>query len=189
MGRFGKHGPKLNEVKAVLQRLQGFPEEPAPASPQPAKEGTRSSRSRAAIVATIIFAQAAALLGVAYVFTHLTTSEPEKPVQSAEPIRSEAVKAALEMARGLMSKGQVRAAREQLLALARKGSPDAAWDVARSYDPNVLTTIPQADASPDIAEATRWYRTWYENAVREGLVANSVSIERIISSMQHAPQR
>jgi hypothetical protein len=95
----------------------------------------------------------------------------------------------LEVARGLMAKGQVRAAREQLLALARKGSPDAAWDVARSYDPNVLATLPQPDAAPDIPEASRWYRTWHETAVKEGMVANSVSVERIIGAMQRSAQR
>ena len=82
-----------------------------------------------------------------------------------------------------MAKGKVRAAREQLLVLANKGSPDAAWDLARSYDPNVLVGLP-ADAAPDVKEATRWYRTWYAAAVREGLVADSVSLERIIGSMR-----
>jgi hypothetical protein len=93
------------------------------------------------------------------------------------------LKAALEAARALMAKGKVRAAREQLLALANKGSPDAAWDLARSYDPNVLVGLP-ADASPDVKEATRWYRAWYAAAVRDGLVADSVSLERIIGSMR-----
>ena len=35
MGRFDKKEPKLNEVKAVLQRLQGFPEDETPAPPPP----------------------------------------------------------------------------------------------------------------------------------------------------------
>jgi hypothetical protein len=85
-----------------------------------------------------------------------------------------------------MAKGQVRAARERLLALTAGGSPnaDVAWALARSYDPNVLVEVPAADAAPDIEEATRWYRAWYAAAVRQGLVADSVSLERIIGSMR-----
>jgi hypothetical protein len=194
MGRFDKKEPKLNEVKAVLQRLQGFPEDEMPAGAFSARVGARQPRG-SAVVATIIFGLAGAVLGAAYLFGNLTSSSA--PQQTAAgttqphspPLRSEAVKAALESARAMMAKGQVRAAREQLLALAWKGSPDAAWDVARSYDPNVLATLPQPDATPDIPEASRWYRTWYDSAVKEGMVANSVSIERIIGAMQRSAQR
>ena len=91
---------------------------------------------------------------------------------------------ALDVALGLMTNGRVRAARQQLLGLAAEGSPDVAWALARSYDPNFLATMPAADAGPDIEEATRWYRTWYAAAVKEGLVADSVSLERIIRSMR-----
>jgi hypothetical protein len=193
MGRFDKKEPKLNEVKAVLQRLQGFPEDPAP-PPAAEKASAPAPPRRGGMIAVIILLPAAAIIGAAMLFSSLLTSEPGPeagPTIVAAPKfeRTEAVKAALEAARGLMAKGQVRAAREQLLALAVRGSPDAAWDVARSFDPNVLATIPQADAAPDIAEATRWYRTWYDSAVKEGMVANSVSIERIITSMQNAPSR
>jgi hypothetical protein len=194
MGRFDKKKePRLNEVKAVLQRLQGLPEDEKPAQ-EPLEEG-RPQRAGALIV-VISVVLIVAVLGAAYMFTTLTTTDvasapPNVAVEpkvagdrATQPVDSEALKAALETARSLMAKGQVRAAREQLLTLARKGSPDAAWDVARSYDPNVLATIPQADAAPDIPEATRWYRTWYASAVKEGMVANSVSIERIIGAMQ-----
>jgi hypothetical protein len=188
MGRFDKKEPKLNEVKAALQRLQGFPEDPVPAGAQPASGGAQPSRRKGRIIAAVVLLQAAAVVGAAYLFANLTT--PDVPqsaaVETPEPIKSETVKSALAAARGLMSKGQVRAAREQLLVLATKGSPDAAWDVARSYDPTVLAKIPQADAAADIAEATRWYHTWYDGAVKEGMVANSVSLERIITSMQKA---
>jgi hypothetical protein len=44
-------------------------------------------------------------------------------------------------------------------------------------------TIRGADAKPDVAEATRWYRTWFDIAVKQGLVADSVSLDRIIRSM------
>jgi hypothetical protein len=132
----------------------------------------------------------AGALGGAYLLTgqliDRAPSEPQKAVveSTKSPVKSEAAKTALEAARAEMAKGHVRAAREQLLALAAKGSPDAAWDVARSYDPNVLATIPEADAAPDIPEATRWYRIWYAAAVKEGMVGKNVSIERIIGAMQ-----
>jgi hypothetical protein len=92
--------------------------------------------------------------------------------------------AALQAASALMTSGQVQAARIELLRAAQEGSADVAWALARSYDPNVLGAIAAADARPDVAEATRWYRTWYDIAVKQGLVADSVSVERIIRSMR-----
>jgi hypothetical protein len=83
-----------------------------------------------------------------------------------------------------MSSGRVQAARSELLSIDPEGSVDVAWALARSYDPNFLSTLATADAAPDIAEATRWYRTWYALAVKEGLVADTVSPERIIRSMR-----
>jgi hypothetical protein len=84
----------------------------------------------------------------------------------------------------LMTSGQIRAARTELLRLAAQDSVYAAWALARSFDPNYLTTVPGADAGPDIAEAARWYRTWYAISVKQGLVADSVSLDRIIRSMR-----
>ena len=77
----------------------------------------------------------------------------------------------------------MQAARKQLLASVSESTADVAWMLARSYDPNFLTAIPAADAAPDIEQATRWYREWYAAAVSQGLVPNSVSVERIIGSM------
>jgi len=83
-----------------------------------------------------------------------------------------------------MNAGRVQAARQQLLRVVAEGSADVAWALARSYDPNFLSTIRSADAGPDIGEATRWYRAWYAISVKQGLVADSVSLERIINSMR-----
>jgi hypothetical protein len=192
MARFDKKEPKLTEVKAVLQRLQGFPEDDNPTRRHPVQAQQARPGRGGAIVAAIVLAPVVALLGAAYVFTNLNTSDSgQATVQSVErpPVASKGVKGALAAARALMAKGQVHAARQQLIALARGGSPDAAWDVARSYDPNVLATIPKPDAAPDIPEATRWYRAWYMSAVKEGMVASSVSIERIINAMQTSAER
>ena len=90
----------------------------------------------------------------------------------------------LQVAVGHMTAGRIKAAREELRRLAPEDSADAAWALARSYDPNFLATIARADAGPDVAEATRWYRTWYAVSVKQGLVADSVSLDRIIRSMR-----
>jgi hypothetical protein len=82
-----------------------------------------------------------------------------------------------------MASGQIRAARDILLRVTNEESADIAWTLARSYDPNFLVTIQAADAAPDVTEATRWYRAWYDIAVKQGLVADSVSLDRIIRSM------
>lgn len=211
MARSDNKDPKLSEVKAVLQRLQGFETEPD--EPNPTKRAgaePRSGRGAAVITGALVLATALGLFGAAYMVSRPTPRAPDAPVVAKAPTArtptvSESppdvrepgaasssqrmdpappnLKTVLEAARTLMAKGKVRAAREQLLALASKGSPDAAWDLARSYDPNVLAALP-ADASPDVKEATRWYRAWYAAAVRDGLVADSVSLERIIGSMR-----
>ena len=63
-------------------------------------------------------------------------------------------------------------------------APDVAWALARSYGPNHLKGIQGADADPDVAEATRWYRMWYAAAVKQRMIADSVSLEKIIGSMR-----
>lgn len=207
MGRLGKKDPKLSEVKAVLQRLQSIGTEDESAE-APAQPGQRMAGRAVAVGATMIVVTAAGILGIALIvgFNSRTDTaskakpanavgapaaapEPGLPVAVSTPPRIDAtkgppVKAALLGARGLMAKGQVRAAREQLLTLANQGSPDAAWDLARSYDPNVLVALPGADAPANVKEAERWYRAWYAAAVRDGLVADSVPLERIIGSMR-----
>lgn len=94
------------------------------------------------------------------------------------------VSPAVEAAQAVMSTGRVLAARQQLLAMASEGSPDVAWALARSYDPNHLREIQGADAGPDVAEATRWYRMWHAAAVKQRLITDSVSLEKIIGSMR-----
>lgn len=108
---------------------------------------------------------------------------PDSRLQPFDRARATA-RPALDAALALMSSGRVRLARQRLLAMAANGSPDVAWALARSYDPNSLSAIADADADPDVEEAARWYRTWYAAAVKQGLVADSVSLERVIGSMR-----
>lgn len=195
--------PKLSEVRAVLQRLQTFSAQPDSVEPQRETSRTYPSfaigRPPAAIVLAV--AGAFAFLGLVWVTYSLAGRAPAPaatnpnaspkapaipPVEasvSPPALRPSAPKAATEVAQGLLAAGQVQAARKQLLASVSEGAADVAWMLARSYDPNFLTAIPAADAGPDIEQATRWYRAWYAAAVTQGLVPNSVSVERIISSM------
>jgi hypothetical protein len=103
----------------------------------------------------------------------------KEPPPTARPWR-----AAIDTAQDLLARGHVQAARKQLLGLASADAADVAWMLARSYDPNYLVTLPSADGSPDVDQATRWYRIWHAAAVKQGLVPNSVSVERIIGSMR-----
>jgi hypothetical protein len=107
-------------------------------------------------------------------------------VTPARPLVSQTPKsqAALQAASGFIATGRIQAARAELLQVAQEGSPDVAWALARSYDPNFLSTISTADAGPNTVEATRWYRIWYDIAVKQGLIAESISLERIIRAMQ-----
>jgi hypothetical protein len=106
------------------------------------------------------------------------------PAQEAEKFQA----MPLQVASDLMAAGQVQAARDVLLRVTQE-SADVAWLLARSYDPNYLVTLRAADARPDVAQATRWYRTWYDIAVKQGLVADSVSLDRIIRSMNELNNR
>jgi hypothetical protein len=105
------------------------------------------------------------------------------PAQQARSPAPEAPKSLALHASDLMTSGQVQAARAALLGAAQDDSADVAFALALSYDPNYLATIPAADAGPDVAEAKRWYRTWYDIAVKQGLVSDRVPLERIIRSM------
>ncbi|MBO0764483.1 MAG: hypothetical protein J2P50_07835 [Hyphomicrobiaceae bacterium] len=196
--------PKLSEVKAVLQGLQRIETEDESAETE--RGGVGQHGRAVAVGAAMIVVTATGILGMALVVgfnartdtasnpkpagvARVTAAAPEPKLPAAmlprlDPVKEREVNAALVDARGLMAKGQVRAAREKLLALADQGSPDAAWDLARAYDPNVLTALPGADASANVKEAERWYRAWYAAAVRDGLVADSVSLERIIGTMR-----
>jgi hypothetical protein len=64
-------------------------------------------------------------------------------------------------------------------------SPEVALALARSYDPNYLRLIPDADAAADPKEAERWYRAWRDIAASKGLVLEEDRLERIINAMYY----
>jgi hypothetical protein len=111
--------------------------------------------------------------------------EARRPVaeEARRPVAEEAPKSLALHASDLMASGQVQAARSALLRAMQDDSADVAFALALSYDPNYLATIPAPDAGPDVTEAKRWYRAWYDIAVKQGLVSDRIPLERIIRSM------
>lgn len=90
----------------------------------------------------------------------------------------------LQSADQLIRAGRLVAGRAQLLRIAPEQSADVAWALARTFDPAVVGRIENADAPPNVDEAAKWYRQWHALAVRQGLVADSVSIDRMIRAMR-----
>jgi hypothetical protein len=209
MDRSGREGRKLSEVRGLLHRLQELPAQRQPAGPQPAEAGFRRGYLVGIASTTTVLVTAALVLVFGYL---LPDSSPEvAPTPKDGPKRQLAsskapeasgvvagaavapeerpsapttISPAVEAAQTLMSTGRVRAARQRLLAVASEGSPEVAWALARSYDPNHLKGIENSDAAPDVAEATRWYRTWYAIAVKQRMITDNVSLEKIIGSMR-----
>jgi hypothetical protein len=211
MAQSGREDRKLSEVRGVLHRLQGLPAERQSARSRPAELVFRHGYLVGIASTTTVMVTAAVVLifGFGYMLTGfgpqaiptLKDGPNRQPASSKVPDArgpftgpavspeerlgaSTVVSPAVGAAQTLMSTGRVQAARQRLLAMASDGSPDVAWALARSYDPNHLEGIEGADAGPDVAEATRWYRTWYAAAVKQGMITDSVSLEKIIGSMQ-----
>jgi hypothetical protein len=208
MNQSRRQDRKLNEVRGVLHRLQGLPE-PQSADPRIADVGFRRGYLVGIAGTTTVIVTAAMVLVFGYLLPDSGTEATSTPKDGANrqvvsskvpdapgvvtgapaspgerPGASSTLSPAVVAAQELMSSGRVQAARQRLLAMAPEGSPEVAWALARSYDPNHLKGIEGADAGPDVAEATRWYRTWYAAAVKQGMVADSVSLERIIAPMR-----
>jgi hypothetical protein len=87
-------------------------------------------------------------------------------------------------AQHLIDEGKITAGRDLLLDGLAEQKADAALALARSYDPNSVRLIPNADAAPDIEQAERWYRRWHEIAARDGLALDSERLDRIIKAMR-----
>jgi len=213
MDRSEKENARLGEVKAVLRRLQRISDVSGADEAQNAEQTSTLRTRRAILAAGVGAAVVVPIVGAALVLREFSRPVPQPPAAAREAVLDRKPAAApegsaalryeipasppasqppaptttgepLEVALGLLQAGRVQAARQRLLGLSSGGAADVAWALARSYDPNFLRTIPAADAGPSVEEATRWYRTWYAAAVKQGLVADSVSLERIIGSMR-----
>jgi hypothetical protein len=108
-------------------------------------------------------------------------SRPAPPVSAAPDPR---LNPALENARRLMDAGHIVAARKMLLQPALAESQDAAWLIARSFDPNYLATVQSADATADKAQAEEWYRRWRDIGARDGAGMDDARFKRLIDAMQ-----
>ncbi len=87
-------------------------------------------------------------------------------------------------AQRLIDEGKIVAGRDLLLDGLAEQRADAALTLARSYDPNSVHLIANADATPDIEQAERWYRRWHEIAASDGLTLDTQRIDRIIKAMR-----
>jgi hypothetical protein len=106
--------------------------------------------------------------------------EAEKPAQTDVAVSDPAV---LTDARSLLSTGSVLEAR---LRLIRHGAttPEIAFMIAQSYDPNYIKSLAKSDAAPDPGQAEYWYRRWYDLAVSSGLDMDQERLMRIINAMR-----
>jgi hypothetical protein len=91
---------------------------------------------------------------------------------------------AVENARQLMDAGHIVAARKMLSQPALTASQDAAWLIARSFDPSYLATVGSADAPADKAQAAEWYRRWRDIGARNGVAMDDARFKRLIDAMQ-----
>jgi hypothetical protein len=120
-------------------------------------------------------------------------SEPHRRVEEAvtlktEPQEHQTIQISGEASRitaeaeDLLAAGKVSEVRRRLTGAPVK-SPEVALILARSYDPNYLRLIPNADAAADKHEAERWYRTWRDIAAEKGFVLEPDRFDRIIRAM------
>jgi hypothetical protein len=198
-----KENPELAEVRAILlkvQRLGMGPEEdvsskePDPAVPGPAAASiTVFDNKHRAIQKTddeaptpkkgltIYLSITAALLAasaVLYIAGAVTT--PGKPPSLSQQDQE----ALLTEVRRLLSAGDVAAARTRLLEAGAGRQAETTFVLAQSYDPNYLQSLQNANAAPDASEAARWYKIWYELAVKSGLEMDPERLQRIINAMR-----
>jgi hypothetical protein len=120
-------------------------------------------------------------------------AQPAKPSAAADNGAASQANAAppdpriartVDNARTLMESGQIVAARKTLLQPALAASQDAAWLIARSFDPNYLATVQSADATGDKIRAEEWYRRWRDLGARNGAGMDDARLKRLIDAMQ-----
>ncbi len=206
--RGAKDDPELAEVRAILlkvQRLGLEPEEDAPSrSPAPAgpaakaqagpphwpmspyltgklRQSRNPGRKHAPKpVCRFIWApRERSWRAIAILFATGIMSPPGE----APALSHQEADALLTDARRLLSEGNVSIARALLLRGGAGAHADVAFVLAQSYDPNYLQSLPNADSTPDPSEAARWYKKWYELAVRSGLEMDPGRLQRIINAM------
>ncbi len=157
---------------------------------------SRSSMRMPRRLAAVVALAALAVIGAAGLAGWLLMkpgSEPHRRVEEAvtlktEPQEHQTIQISGEASRitaeaeDLLAAGKVSEVRRRLTGAPVK-SPEVALILARSYDPNYLRLIPNADAAADKHEAERWYRTWRDIAAEKGFVLEPDRFDRIIRAM------
>ena len=199
---------RLEEVRTLLHQLQRIRSEPAGSGPQekhersPGQASGRPEKGQShlrakAVAGAALLVIAAAIMGALLLVDVPAPGDPPtaavQPVQPAsqgepaEPAEPGPEPGAglvpLQQAQQMMLSGDILGAREALMQSDDPGSPDVAWALARTYDPNFLQSVTNPNAAPDIEQATFWYRRWHQAAVENGQITDAVRLERILGSM------
>ena len=206
--REAKDHPELAEVRAILlkvQRLGLEPEEDAAgADHAPARPAAKAQAGPPHLANVAVFdrkakaiqksgpgtrpkarlplylgAAGALVAAIAILFAAGIVSPPSE----APALSHQEEDALLTDARRLLSEGNVSMARSLLLRGGAEANADVAFVLAQSYDPNYLQALPNANSAADPSEAARWYRKWYELAVRSGLEMDPGRLQRVINAM------
>ncbi len=133
--------------------------------------------------ATAVPAQA--LSSAATAPTQPVSSATGNPAGTWQPVTLPATppNPAIASAKKLMDAGKVAAARGLLQQQTLASSQDAAWLLARSYDPNYLATVKSPDASGDKDKAAEWYRRWRDIGAQNGVPMDDVRLNRLIETL------
>lgn len=120
------------------------------------------------------------------------SAAPANPASAWQPVTQPAVieaappappSPAIANAKKMMDAGKVVAARGLLQQQSLASSRDAAWLLARSYDPHYLATVKSPDASGDKEKAAEWYRRWRDIGAQNGVPMDDVRLNRLIETL------
>ena len=113
-----------------------------------------------------------------------TTEPSQAPVQDASQTPLDHAAKLVGEGQGLLSNGDVLAARDYFNKGLKLGLPEAALALGRSYDPKFLALLPARNAQADVSIATSMYREWYRRSVAAGTIAEGVQFDKLIQSMK-----
>jgi len=97
---------------------------------------------------------------------------PFRPHTAEEPVDPARSAVLLERAKRLLDEGDIAAARLLLQHLAERGQSDAAYELARTFDQDVLSALGARGMDADPVRA----QGWYEQASQKG---NAKAAERL----------
>ena len=103
--------------------------------------------------------------------------------KAAEPVVATPPQDLLDIARRLIHEGRIVEARKLLLSAEPPERSAVALVLAQIYDPNFLSSLPQVDAAPDAEQARIWYRHWYDLALKDGAVPETMRLDLLLRSL------